>query len=323
MNKSEYRSFREANKVEILSLIDNSLDFLSSIEKEQVQSVRKWTKEKKRGGLSRLPLAEHGLSMLVRVFSGTVVHSILFDTGSSPEGVITNAKRMGVNLSDIEAIVLSHGHPNHSGGLLSIVKTVKKPDLPIIVHEDMFKTRGIVNADGTIRRHQALPSDDEVKPARYVKTKEPYSLADNTILVTGEIPSQTSFEKGLPTHRALIDGRWKPEPWLRDDRAIVVNLRQKGLIVLSGCGHAGIVNTVLFAKQITGIDEVYAVMGGFHLAGKEHENRIGQTVDELKRLKPKLIAPSHCTGWRGIYAIYQAMPQAFIWNSVGNLYRFQ
>jgi len=323
MNKKQYYTLREANSVEILSLIDNSLDFLSSIDKEQVQNVRKWTKEKKQSDFSRLLLAEHGFSMLIRVFSDTSAHSILFDTGSSPEGVIVNAERMGVNLSDIEAIVLSHGHPDHSGGLLSVVKAVKKPGLPIIVHEDMFKTRGIVNTDGTIRRHEALPLDDKVKPARYVRTKQPYLLADNTIFVTGEIPSQTSFEKGLSQHRALIDGKWEPEPWLRDDRAIVINLRQKGLIVLSGCGHAGIVNTVLFAKQITGIDEVYAVMGGFHLAGKEPESRISQTVGELKRLNPKLIAPSHCTGWRGIYAIYQAMPQAFMWNSVGNLYRFQ
>lgn len=322
MNKKQYCALREANSVEILSLIDNSLDFLSSIEKEQVQSVRKWTKEKKRSGVSRLPLAEHGFSMLIRVSSGNSAHSILFDTGSSPKGVIVNADGMGVNLSDIEAVVLSHGHPDHAGGLLSVVKIVNKRDLPIIVHEDMFKTRGMVNADDTIRKHQAFPLDDEVKPARYVRTKQPYLLTDNTILVTGEIPKQTSFEKGLPTHRTLIDGKWEPEPWLRDDRAIVINLKQKGLIVLSGCGHAGIVNTTLYAKQITGIDEVYAIMGGFHLAGKEPESRISQTVDELKRLNPKLIAPSHCTGWRGIYAIYQAMPQAFMWNSVGNLYRF-
>jgi 7,8-dihydropterin-6-yl-methyl-4-(beta-D-ribofuranosyl)aminobenzene 5'-phosphate synthase len=262
--------------------------------------------------------------MLIHVFSGNGgAHSILFDTGSSPESVIVNAEGMGVNLSDIEAIVLSHGHPDHAGGLLSVVKPVTKQGLPIIVHEDMFKTRGMVNADGTIRKYQAFPLDDEVKPAKYIRTKQPHLLAEKMILVTGEIPRQTSFEKGLSTHRALIDDKWEPEPWLRDDRAIVINLKQKGLIVISGCGHAGIINTTLYAKQITGIDEVYAIMGGFHLAGKEPESRISQTVDELKRLNPKLIAPSHCTGWRGIYAIYQAMPQSFVWNSVGNLYRFQ
>jgi 7,8-dihydropterin-6-yl-methyl-4-(beta-D-ribofuranosyl)aminobenzene 5'-phosphate synthase len=203
-----------------------------------------------------------------------------------------------------------------------VVKAVNRPDLPVIVHEDMFKTRGMAKADGTVRRHSAFPSDDQVKPAKYVRTKQPYLLADRMILVTGEIPRQTSFETGLPEHRTLIDGKWVPDPWIRDDRAIVINLKQKGLIVLSGCGHAGIINTVRYAKHITGLDEVYAVMGGFHLAGKEPESRITQTVAELKRLNPKLVAPSHCTGWRGICAIYKAMPHAFVWNSVGNLYSF-
>lgn len=321
MNKRQYCALVEVDRVEILSLIDNSVDFLSSIEKEQVQSVRKWTKEKQGKDL-RLPLAEHGLSMLIRVFSGNSAHSILFDTGSSPEGVMVNADRMGVSLSEIEAIVLSHGHPDHAGGLPSVVKAVNRPDLPVIVHEDMFKTRGMAKADGTVRRHSAFPLDDQVKPARYVRTKQPYLLADSMILVTGEIPRQTSFETGLPEHRTLIDGKWVPDPWIRDDRAIVINLKQKGLIVLSGCGHAGIINTIRYAKHITGIDEVYAAMGGFHLAGKEPESRIGQTVEELKRLNPKLIAPSHCTGWRGICAISQVMPHAFVWNSVGNLYSF-
>jgi 7,8-dihydropterin-6-yl-methyl-4-(beta-D-ribofuranosyl)aminobenzene 5'-phosphate synthase len=143
------------------------------------------------------------------------------------------------------------------------------------------------------------------------------------VLVTGEIPRKTSFETGLPEHRALVDGQWVPEPWLLDDRALIINVKQKGLIVLTGCGHAGIVNTVLHAKELTGTDEVYAVMGGFHLAGKEHEKRINQTVAELKRFNPKIIAPSHCTGWRGLFAIHQAMPEAFAWNSVGNLYRIE
>lgn len=314
---------QEADRVEIISLVDNSLDFLSSVDKEQVQGVWKWAKEKMRSDDALLPLVEHGFSMLVRVFSGSSRQSILFDTGSSPDGIIINSERMGVDLSEVEAVVLSHSHFDHTGGLLSAVKKINGPNLPVIIHEDMFKVRGMIRTDGSVRRHRTFPSDEQVKPANYVRTKQPHLLAGDLLLVTGEIPRYTSFETGLPEHRTLINGKWEPEPWLRDDRALIINVKEKGLIVLTGCGHAGIINTVRYAKQITGIDEVYAIMGGFHLAGKETESRISQTVDELKRLKPKLIVPSHCTGWRGIYAIYQALPDAFVWNSVGNLYRFQ
>jgi 7,8-dihydropterin-6-yl-methyl-4-(beta-D-ribofuranosyl)aminobenzene 5'-phosphate synthase len=102
----------------------------------------------------------------------------------------------------------------------------------------------------------------------------------------------------------------------------VISIKGKGLVVLSGCAHAGIINTVSYAQQITGIKHVYVVMGGFHLAGKEFESRIEQTVEELQRINPELIVPSHCTGWRAMCAIAKALPEAFVWNSVGNLYRF-
>jgi len=185
----------------------------------------------------------------------------------------------------------------------------------------MFKTRGTVNAKGKVRRYPEFPKAEQVKPAEYVKTKNPYLLAGNTILVTGEIPRTTDFEKGFPGHQVLVDGKWQPDPWIRDDRAVVINVKHKGLVVISGCAHAGIINTILYAQQVTKVTKVYAVMGGFHLAGKECEPRINRTVERLKKLKPSLIAPSHCTGWRGKLAIAEALPEAFVWNSVGNLYQ--
>ena len=91
-------------------------------------------------------------------------------------------------------------------------------------------------------------------------------------------------------------------------------------MVVSGCAHAGIINTISYAQRISGIKNVQAVIGGFHLAGKENEKRIPQTVKELVRISPELVVPSHCTGWRGMIAIAKALPEAFVWNSVGNLY---
>jgi 7,8-dihydropterin-6-yl-methyl-4-(beta-D-ribofuranosyl)aminobenzene 5'-phosphate synthase len=306
--------------------MDNSVDFLSTIERKEAQQVRKWVKESKGEEWIKehflLPVAEHGFSMLVRLFCNGASHSLLFDTGVSPEGVVTNADRMGLDLSEIECIVLSHGHYDHFSGLLTTLKVVNKQDLPIIVHEDMFKTRGVADINGKIRKHPDFPTDYQVKPARYVRTKQPYFTADGTVLVTGEIPRETDFETGFPQHRVLTDGQWQPDPWIWDDRAIVINVKQNGLVVISGCAHAGIINTICYARQITGVDSVFAIMGGFHLAGKEYEPRISQTVEKLKLINPNLLVPSHCTGWKGVYAIAEAMPHAFVWNSVGNLYRF-
>jgi len=316
-NKGSSLELKEAEGAEIISLMDNSVDILSTIQRGEVKSVREWTVKP-----FRLPIAEHGFSMLVRVFGEGKVHSVLFDAGCSPNGVLTNAKRMEIRLSEIEFIVLSHGHYDHFGGLPAVVKAVGKDNLPIIVHEDMFKARGVASPNGTIRKYPAFPTEEKVKPAKYIKTKQPHLIADQLILVTGEIPRITSFEKGYLQHRAFIDGRWQPDPWIWDDRALVINVKNKGLVIISGCAHAGIINTILYAQQLTGTKTVHAVIGGFHLAGKESEPRIDQTVKELKRVNPKLVAPSHCTGWRGIYAIAKTMPKAFVWNSVGNFYKF-
>lgn len=331
MNENSMRTFdqtltlREVDGAEIISLMDNSVDFLSTTGKKEVRLVREWVKERKGEEWVkehfRLPVAEHGFSVLVRVFRRGKSASILFDTGGSLSGAVKNAEKMGLDLSEIECIVLSHGHYDHFGGLLATLKVVDKDELPIIVHEDMFKTRGVVDPDGTIRKYPEFPTEDQVKPARYVRTKLPHLVGDNLILVTGEIPRKTEFEKGFPQHRVFDGSKWQPDPWIWDDRAIVINVRKKGLVVISGCAHAGIINTVLYALQITGVADIHAIMGGFHLAGKECEPRIGRTVEQLKQLDPELMVPSHCTGWRGIHAIAEALPHAFVWNSVGNLYR--
>lgn len=315
----------EVDGLEVLSLVDNSIDYLSTIDKKEAQSFRQWTK--KRNGQewtknhSQLPFAEHGFSMLIRVLRGRKSVSVLFDTGISAGGVVENAKRMDLELGEVDYVVLSHGHYDHFGGLVSALKTINKANLPLIVHEDMFKTRENANADGTIRAYPKLPAKEQLGSAQVINTKQPYLISDGTILVTGEIPRETSFEKGFLQHRTLIDGIWQADPLIFDDRAVVFNVKGKGLVVISGCAHAGIINTISYAQRISGIINTYAVMGGFHLAGKEYENRIDQTTKELERISPKLIVPSHCTGWRGIFAIAKALPEAFVWNSIGNLYQ--
>jgi len=311
-----FSKIKEAEKVEIVSLVDNSVDFLSTPLREEVKVFREWVKES-----FHHPIAEHGFSMLIRVFDGDKAHSVLFDTGSSPRGIIVNARRMGIDLAEVEYVVLSHGHYDHFTGLPAVTKVIGKNNLPIMVHRDMFNRRGAISSDGTIRKYPIFPSEGKVKPARYVEVKQPCLIADDLILVTGEIPRKTPFETGYPRHVAFVNGRWRSDPWIWDDRALVIKVEGKGLVVICGCGHAGVVNTILYAQQLTSVEAVYAVLGGFHLAGRTFERRINETVEELKRISPKLLVSSHCTGWRANLAMFKTMPEAFIWNSVGNLYK--
>jgi len=324
---TETVDLKEASKIEIVSLIDNNVDFLSSNNRKEVESLWHWTKEQYgaewASAHKEMPFAEHGFSMLVRIFVDQERWSILFDTGVSSNGVLMNAKRMGIDISEVSYVVLSHGHYDHFGGLQAIVKAVNKIDLPIIAHEDMVKRRGNASLSGNIREYPLFPNLKQLTPAKIINTKKPYLIANDLACITGEIPRKTTFEKGLTQNKIYDENSWKTDLLVLDDRALVINIKDKGLVIISGCAHAGIINTIRYAQQITGLTHVYAILGGFHLAGKEFEERIEPTMEELKEINPELIVPSHCTGWRALISIAQAFPNDFVYNSVGNIYQFE
>ncbi len=311
---SEHVALKAASKIEVVSLMDNTVDFLSSINRKEVQSYWYWNRH------GEMPVAEHGYSMLIKVFRGEEVCTILFDTGMSADGVVSNAKRMGIDLGEVSYVVLSHGHYDHFGGLPAVVNAINRKDLVVVAHEDMFRRRGTANAKGEIREYPTFPEIPPLNSPKILNTKQPLLIGKDLACVTGEIPRAVEFEKGLINSKIYRDGTWHPDPRLMDERALVFDVKSKGLVVISGCAHAGIINTLHYAQQITGISKVYVVLGGFHLSGKEFEKRITPTVEELKKVKPELIVPSHCTGWRALHALADAFPEAFVFNSVGNRY---
>jgi 7,8-dihydropterin-6-yl-methyl-4-(beta-D-ribofuranosyl)aminobenzene 5'-phosphate synthase len=136
-------------------------------------------------------------------------------------------------------------------------------------------------------------------------------------MVTGEVERTTTFEKGLPNALVERDGKMEPDT-IPEDQSIVINLKGKGLVIISGCAHAGIVNTIRYAQQMSGISNVHAVLGGFHLTGAPFEPIIEQTLDELIMVAPEIIVPMHCTGWKAIQRFSEVFPAAFVLNSVGS-----
>ena len=143
-------------------------------------------------------------------------------------------------------------------------------------------------------------------------------MLDGQLLITGEVDRTTDFEVGMPpAHQKWQDGGWHPDQAVHDDQAVVLHVRDKGLVVLTGCGHSGIVNIVRHAKRITGIDQLYAVLGGFHLRDGDI---IAKTVTALAAEKPAVVVPAHCTSWKAQQALAVGLPGAFRPNAVGSCF---
>jgi 7,8-dihydropterin-6-yl-methyl-4-(beta-D-ribofuranosyl)aminobenzene 5'-phosphate synthase len=242
----------------------------------------------------------------------------LFDTGVTVDGVLHNMDVLEVKGNELHAVVLSHGHTDHTRGLMGFIKRYGRPRVPVVLHPDAYLKRKNVQPDGHESEH-IPPSkmDLEAENVQIIEERGPTMLIGGHALVTGQIPRTTPFEKGSPRQMALIDDKWQPDPWIHDDQAIVINVKDKGLVVLTGCGHAGVVNTLKCARQMTGVDSVHAVIGGFHLTGPIFEPIIAPTVQALREFNPRVIVPQHCTGWKATHLIAREFPEAFTPNSVG------
>ncbi|MBC7329625.1 MBL fold metallo-hydrolase [bacterium] len=234
--------------------------------------------------------AEHGLSLYIETDRG----NILFDTGQS-NLLIKNAKTLGIDLTRIDKIVLSHGHYDHTGGLLPVLKTLKKK-IEVIAHPNAFK-KVHFSCGGGISRAIGIPfkESDLRKYAELIGDDKPREVLPG-IIATGEIERKTDFEDA--GEGFFLDPNCSKPDIIRDDQALILDA-EKGLIVLFGCGHAGLINSLTKVREIFPNREVKTIMGGFHLGGASEE-RLERTCEALSKFGVREIYAGHCTGWRAI-----------------------
>jgi 7,8-dihydropterin-6-yl-methyl-4-(beta-D-ribofuranosyl)aminobenzene 5'-phosphate synthase len=315
----------EVDQVTITTMVDNTYDALlpstDGISRTGMGAGRVPARQFE-GGEAIVGLrAEHGFSALVTVRSGGATTTLLFDTGASPDALVINAERLGIDPHDLQAIVLSHGHFDHAGGFDGLSRLLGRSGLPLTVHPAVWTRRRLqLPGDQTLDMPTLSRRALEREGFEVIERRQPSLLAGG-ILVTGEVDRTTEFERGMPPPHQAWDGQsWRHDPMVIDDQALVISVRGRGLVVITGCGHAGVVNIIRHAMRLTGVDRLHAVVGGFHLTGPAFEPIIKPTVAALTELAPDLIVPGHCTGWRAQHALAAALPDAWVQTSVGTTY---
>ncbi|MEW6203487.1 MAG: MBL fold metallo-hydrolase [bacterium] len=259
-------------------------------------------------------IGEHGLSFIIE----TEDRTILFDTGQGM-ALAHNAERMGTDLTKVDTVILSHGHYDHSGGLLKLLEI--NGNFELIVHPDAFSEKyallpgpKTINI-GMITSQKLL----EEKNINVRLSREPVEIC-NSIMTTGEIPMETDYEGIEPVLFTRINGKNVPDPLL-DDQCMILKV-ETGIIVVLGCAHRGIINTLNRVVQITGVKDIYAVLGGMHLE-RASDEQIEKTVEALKSFNIQRIGVSHCTGIRAITRLYREFGERVFLNQVGYTLKIQ
>ena len=320
-------TLQPVDEVQITTLVDNVYDALLAGD-DRVSRAEFWTGRDAapqfKGDSTYVGLrAEHGFAALVTVRRAASLTTLLFDTGLSPDAMVTNADRLGIDLGGIQGVVLSHGHYDHAGGLAGLAARRGPRGMPMVVHPFAWTRRRLAPPDGEVHELPNLSKRALVGEGfEVIERREPSLLVDGSVLISGEVDRTTEFERGMPPpHQAWTGSGWEHDPLVQDDQALVVHVRDRGLVVLTGCGHAGAVNIVRHAQRLTGVDRLCALVGGLHLTGPAFEPVIPPTIAALTELAPTMLVPAHCTGWRAQHALAAALPDAWLAGSSGSTYR--
>jgi 7,8-dihydropterin-6-yl-methyl-4-(beta-D-ribofuranosyl)aminobenzene 5'-phosphate synthase len=319
----------ELDDLSITVVVDNATDMLSSVPDGLPQSSESAHLLLGDGAtlgaldghemvavFEQLCLACHGFSALARARRGDDTATVLFDVGPSADVWLTNAVRLGIDLSDIDVLFGSHWHADHTGGMPTVVGAIAaardragRQPLLVDLHPDRPDQRGILTPLGRFAMLPPEPTFAEIEAAggQIARHADVHDVAGGLFLSSGLIPRTTDYETGLPGHFTWLDGRAAPDPVLRDERFLAARVRGRGTTVLSACSHAGIVNVGLEARRLVPQLPVDLLLGGYHLAGASVEDRISSTVRDLADLvAPRIVSPGHCTGWRATSALVAA-----------------
>jgi len=306
----------ESERIVITVIVDNLADtgrpdYKIAKRLERIHSV-----------FDNAPYAEHGLAYHIETVVNGQSHFCLFDYASDAAGTMKNMNLLKIDLKKVEALGLSHDHWDHQAALLGILRAKRnelRNGIPFYVGERFFVGEFQRRPDGNVISQLAL-NREEIEGLGFVKIVE---IQEPTPIITGaylpgKIEQVTDYEKIPPRFLTKKENEYVQETF-PGEQAVVLNAKGKGLVVLSGCAHRGIVNTIKHAQKMTGIEKVHAVIGGFHLSGEKPE-RIQRTVADIKAIGPDYIVPTHCTGFEAITAFAQAMPNQFILNTAGTKY---
>ncbi len=305
---------QSCDRLSITVLVDNYIDMLMP----NTATIRRQGMPEHFLPRRGTPLAENGISFLLKATTAGRTTTILFDAGMSGIPIIHNAKVLGVDWDEIDQVVLSHGHPDHFGGIYAALEAMGRR-VPLVVHPSAFHPRSIKRPDMMIQYFNRGLTERELTEAgaAIVAVREPLDITPG-IMTSGEIPISVDFEHEVPAGRMSIrDGHVHPDP-IDDYLTLIINVTGVGLVVLDPCGHSGVLSSLDHAQKLTEVDALHGVLGGFHLghAGITQQ-KIDQTVAGLGERGLKLIAPMHCSGFRAQRAVAEALPEAFALMTAG------
>lgn len=255
-------------------------------------------------------LGQHGVSFLLTAERNNHVKNVLVDVAQDPAALMENINRMQLSLSCIDAVVLTHCHYDHTQGLVRILRKTGKKDIPVIAHPDIFRLNFITDP---YLRHVGIMDGDrradiEGSGGTLYLTRDPLEILPG-LFSTGQVERTTDFEDPGISLFTIEDDRVKNDPML-DDISLVAHIRGKGLVIITGCSHAGIVNIVRQATKLSGTKKIQGILGGLHLV-EAPETKIKKTVQALKEFNPDWIYAGHCTGFRAQVELFNTFDDRF------------